>query len=170
MPYSLAVKNSTKEFVDRYGAGIAKAITDTNLFFPTIVAQKALESGWGRSGLSKEAFNFGGIKYAPSLAGVIGYVTKDTTEYIKGKPVKVQQKFSKFKDVESGMRATIQVLMNSRYDNARNNAKTAQEQVLLIAKAGYTTTPPNEYLSRLKRIIEATQDYTGLGRIVSKKK
>lgn len=169
MPYSLAVKNSTKEFVDRYGAGIAKAITDTNLFFPAVVAQKALESGWGRSALTREAFNFGGIKYAPSLAGVVGFVTKDTTEFIKGKKVVIPQKFSKFKDVESGIKATIQVLMGSRYADARNKAKTAEEQVLMIARAGYTTTPANQYLSKLKGIIEATQDYTGLGRIVSKK-
>lgn len=163
--YSLAVKNKTKEFVDKYGKGIALAIKGTGLFFSTIVAQKALESGWGSSGLTKEANNFGGIKYNPNLVGVIGFVTKDTTEFVDGKKVFIKQKFSKFKDIESGVKATIQVLMLDRYANARTKAKTPEEQVLMIAKAGYTTTPPNVYLSRIKGIIEATQDYTGLGRI-----
>lgn len=163
--YSLAVKNRTTQFIKDYGKGIAQAIKGTGLFFPTVVAQKALESGWGQSGLTKEANNFGGIKYAPSLPGVIGYVTKDTTEYIKGKPRKVQAKFSKFKDVESGIRATITVLLGDRYKNARLNATTPEEQVLMIAKAGYTTTPAQKYLSSLQGIIEATQDLTGLGRI-----
>jgi flagellum-specific peptidoglycan hydrolase FlgJ len=168
MAYSLATRNATRDFLKEYGAGIAKAVTNTNLFFPAIVAQKALESGWGRSGLAKEANNFGGIKYAPNLSGVVGFVTKDTTEYVRGKKVKVQAKFSKFKDVESGIRATIQVLMGSRYKDAREKAKTPQEQILMIARAGYTTTPPQKYLDSLNGIIEATQDATGLGRIVSK--
>jgi hypothetical protein len=55
--------------------------------------------------------------------------------------------------------------MSDRYKNARLNAKTPEEQVLMIARAVYTTTPPQKYLSSLQGIIEATQDLTGLGRI-----
>jgi flagellum-specific peptidoglycan hydrolase FlgJ len=165
MPYSLAVKNKTREFIDLYGAGIINAIKGTNLFFATVVAQKCLESGYGASLLAKEDFNFGGIKYAPKLAGVIGYTVRDTAEYIGGKKVIVKQKFSKFKDAESGIRATIQVLLADRYKNARDNAKTAKEQVLMIARAGYTTTPAEKYLASLSGIIEATQDYVQIGRV-----
>jgi flagellum-specific peptidoglycan hydrolase FlgJ len=163
--YSLAVKNRTKKFVDTYGRGIALAIKGTGLFFPTVVSQKALESGWGESELTRTANNFGGIKYNPNLQGVIGSITRDTTEYIKGKKVIVSQKFSRFKDVESGIRATIQVLLSDRYKNARLLAKTPEEQVLMIAKAGYSTAPPQKYLAALQGIIEATQDYAKLGRI-----
>lgn len=165
MPYSLAVKSRTEKFVKDYGKGIALAIKGTNLFFPAIVAQKALESGWAQSSLTREANNFGGIKYNPQLSGVTGFVLKDTTEFVRGRRVFVKEKFSKFKDVESGIRATIQVLLLDRYKNARNLAKTPEEQILMIARAGYTTTPPNQYLSSMRGIIEATQDLTGLGRI-----
>jgi hypothetical protein len=55
--------------------------------------------------------------------------------------------------------------MNDRYKNARDNAKTAKDQILMIAEAGYTTTPPKKYLAALSDIIEAAQDYKGLGRI-----
>jgi len=102
MPYSLAVKNKTKWFVDTYGDGIAKAIKGTNLYFPTVVAQKALESGWGESSLAKYDFNFGGIKCAPErfstlLTGaqlnkaIIGYNAGAYTKSIntQGKPNKV---------------------------------------------------------------------------------
>jgi flagellar protein FlgJ len=163
--YSLAVKNRTKKFVDTYGRGVALAIRGTGLFFPTVIAQKALESGWGESELTREANNFGGIKYNPNLSGVIGSVTRDTVEYVKGKKVFIKQKFSRFKDVESGIRATITVLLLDRYKNARLQAKTPEEQVLMIAKAGYTTAPPQKYLAALEGIIEATQDYAKLGRI-----
>lgn len=163
--YSLAVKNKTTAFVKNYGKGIVDAIKGTGLFFPTIVAMKAVESGWGESQLTKNANNFGGIKYNPNLAGVIGKVTMDTTEYIKGKRVVIKQDFSKFKDVESGFRATIRVLLSDRYKNARLNAKSPEEQVLMIVRAGYSTTPAKVYLSRIQGIIDATRDITGLGRI-----
>jgi len=164
--YSLAVKNKTKWFIDTYGTGIAKAIKGTNLFFPAIVAQKALESGWGQSSLTKQHNNWGGIKCAPNLSGAIGCIKMDTTEYKKGVKVNTKQSFTKFADTESGIRAVTKVLMADRYKNARDNAKTAKEQVLMIAKAGYTTTPPSKYLALLSGIIEAAQDYKGLGRIV----
>jgi len=165
MPYSLAVKNKTKWFIDTYGAGIAKAIKGTNLFFPAIVAQKALESGWGQSYLTTKHNNWGGIKCAPKLEGAIGCIKMDTTEVKKGVKYKTIQSFTKFSDTSSGIKAVTQVLMDSRYTNARNNAKTAKEQILMIAGAGYTTTPPKQYLAAMSGIIEAAQDYKGLGRI-----
>jgi flagellum-specific peptidoglycan hydrolase FlgJ len=166
MPYSLAVKNKTKWFIDTYGAGIAKAIKGTNLFFPAIVAQKALESGWGQSSLTTLHNNWGGIKCAPKLEGAIGCIKMDTTEVKNGVKYNTKQSFTKFLDTASGIKAVTQVLMDDRYKNARNNAKTAKEQVLMIAQAGYTTTPPKQYLAAMNSIIEAAQDYKGLGRIV----
>ena len=162
--YSKAVMQRIKEFIDKFGSGIAKSIVDTGLYFPAVVAQSAYESGYGDR-IPKDSFNFGGIKYNPSLAGVIGKVTMDTTEFIKGKKVIVKQDFSKFKDVESGFRATIRVLLSDRYKNARANAKTPEDQVLMIAKAGYTTTPAKTYLAKMQGIFRATQGLTGLGRI-----
>lgn len=164
--YSLAVKNKTKWFIDTYGAGIAKAIKGTNLFFPAIVAQKALESGWGQSSLTTLHNNWGGIKCAPQLEGATGCIKMDTTEVKNGVKYKTKQSFTKFADTASGIKAVTQVLMADRYKNARNNAKTAKEQVLMIAQAGYTTTPPSKYLASMNSIIEAAQDYKGLGRIV----
>jgi flagellum-specific peptidoglycan hydrolase FlgJ len=163
--YSLAVKNKTKWFIDTYGAGIAKAIKGTNLFFPAIVAQKALESGWGQSDLTTLHNNWGGIKCAPKLKGAIGCIKMDTTEVKKGVKYKTKQSFTKFSDTASGIKAVTEVLMSPIYANARNNAKTAKEQILMIAQAGYTTTPPKQYLALMSGIIEAAQDYKGLGRI-----
>jgi flagellum-specific peptidoglycan hydrolase FlgJ len=163
--YSLAVKNKTKWFIDTYGAGIAQAIKGTNLFFPAVVAQKALESGWGQSDLTKLHNNWGGIKCAPKLAGAVGCIKMNTTEVKNGKSFRTKQSFTKFSDTASGIKAVTQVLMDDRYKNARNNAKTAKEQVLMIAQAGYTTNSPKEYLAAMSSIIEAAQDYKGLGRI-----
>jgi flagellum-specific peptidoglycan hydrolase FlgJ len=162
--YSPFLYNRVKEFVVKYGTGIAKSIKGTNLFFPAVVGQSILESGYGEK-IPLNSNNFGGIKYNANLSGVVGYVESDTTEYKNGVKVKVKQKFSKFKDVESGFLAHIQVLLGSRYENARINAKTPQEQILMIAKSGYTTTPPDKYLAQMNGIIEAVADLTKIGRI-----
>jgi flagellum-specific peptidoglycan hydrolase FlgJ len=162
--YSPFLFSRVKEFVNKYGTGIAKSIKGTGLFFPAVVGQSALESGYGEK-IPLNSNNFGGIKYNPNLIGVIGFVESDTTEYKNGKKVKVKQKFSKFKDVESGFLAHIQVLLGKRYEGARINAKTPQEQILMIAKSGYTTTPADKYLSQMNGIIEAVADLTKIGRI-----
>ena len=166
MPYSQAVKSKTKWFIDKYGEGIALAIKGTNLYFPAVIAQQALESGWGNSELTRLHNNWGGIKCAPSLEGAIGCVKMDTTEWTKsGRKYATKQNFTKFANTKSGMKAHLQVLMADRYKNARDNAKSAKEQIKMIASAGYTTGSPSEYLSAMSGIIEASQDYTGLGRI-----
>jgi len=153
-------------FLFKYGSGIANAIKGTNLFFPAIVAQSIAESGYGRS-IPTGSNNFGGIKYAPDLAGVVGYVLADTTEYVKGKKVKTPNvKFSKFADVESGFKAHIKVLLLDRYKDARLNAKSPEEQITMIAKAGYTTTPPSTYLGLMKGNIVRVRDKTQISKIV----
>jgi flagellum-specific peptidoglycan hydrolase FlgJ len=163
--YGKATYNRMKSFIDKYGYGIAKSITNTGLYFPMVTAQSAYESGYGER-IPDGSNNFGGIKYNPNLKGVIGYVEVDTSEYIGGKKVMVKQKFAKFKDVESGFNAHIQVLMADRYRNARMNAKSPEEQLKMVAQAGYTTTPPDTYLSQIKSMIEASRDYSKIGRIV----
>jgi flagellum-specific peptidoglycan hydrolase FlgJ len=162
--YGIATYNATKKFIQLYGIGVASAIKGTNLFFPAVMAQSALESGYGKY-IPEGSNNFAGIKYNPSLPGVVGYVLQDTTEFVKGKKVKTKAKFAKFKDVQSGFKAHIDVLLGDRYKDARNNAKTPEEQIIMIAKAKYTTTNPIVYLNSMKGIIEAVRDIAQLGRI-----
>lgn len=151
-------------FIIKYGSGIVNSIKGTNLFFPAVVAQSILESGYGRK-IPKDSNNFAGIKYSPNLEGVIGYVEADTTEKVRGVKVRVKAKFSKFKDVESGFKAHIQVLMGDRYAFARNNTKSPEEQIIEIAKAGYTSTPPKEYLNAMKGNIDRVRDMTKIARV-----
>jgi len=162
--YGKATYNAIKKFDATYGGGIIKAITNTGLFYPAVVAQSAWESGYGEK-IPLDSNNFGGIKYNPNLNGVIGYVLADTTEYVNGKKVRVKAKFSKFKDVESGFKAHIQVLMGERYKNARLNAKSPEQQILMIAQSGYSTMIPQAYLDQMKGLIEAARDISKLGRL-----
>ncbi len=162
--YGIATYNATKQFIKEYGVGIANAIKGSGIFFPVAIGQKAYESGYGKR-IPKGSNNFGGIKYNPKLDGVIGFVTADTTEYIKGKKVNIKQNFAKFKDVESGIRGYVNVLKSPRYSRAMA-AKSPEEQILLIAQAGYTTAPPKKYADSLMPLIEAARDISKLGKIV----
>jgi flagellum-specific peptidoglycan hydrolase FlgJ len=164
MAYSKLVEKRIREFIRMYGEGIAIAINNTGLFFPAVIGQSAWESGYGER-IPPNSNNFAGIKYNPNLQNVVGFVIADTTEYIRGRKVKRKEKFSKFKDVASGFKAHIEVLMKDRYKNARLNAKSPEEQMVMIAQSGYSTTPAQQYMEQMKPLIEAARDISGLGRI-----
>jgi flagellum-specific peptidoglycan hydrolase FlgJ len=55
---------------------------------PVTVAQFLLESNWGQAGMG-DAHNYFGIKARPGEP----FVTKTTTEFVNGQPVKVDAKF-----------------------------------------------------------------------------
>ena len=167
MAYSKVIKEATTKYIQDYGAYFINAIANTGIYFPVVIAQSAVESGWAKSSLTTQGFNFGGIKYNPNLKGVVGVITKDTSEYIKGKKVTVSAKFSKFADVQSGINSYVNLLMLTRYTSARLDAKSPEEQVKMLVKAGYSTTPPDLYLKGLQNIIDAARDISQLGRIVA---
>ena len=151
-------------FIYLYGEGIAKAIKGTNLFFPAITALKITESGYGRN-IPTNSFNFGGVKYNPNIHD--NFVLSDTYEVKNGKRVLVRNtKFAKFKNAEDGIKQNIQVLLGDRYKNARLSAKNPDDQILMIAKAGYTTTPASQYLSLMSGNIKRVAKKTGFGKIV----
>ncbi len=130
---------------------------------PAIAALKMFESGYGRSQLAQQAFNFGGVKYNPNKHS--DFITMPTTEYVNGKQVTQNLKFAKFKDVEDGLKNNIGVLMLDRYKKARE-ATTPEEQIIAIVKGGYSTTPPNTYLNNMKGLIKRVAKKTGFGKIV----
>jgi flagellum-specific peptidoglycan hydrolase FlgJ len=161
--YGIATYNATKKFIKEYGKGIANAVKGTGIFFSVAIGQKAFESGYGKR-IPAGSNNFGGIKYAPNLKGVVGFVTADTTEVIKGKKVNVKQKFSKFATVEDGIAGYISVLKNPRYAKALQ-AKTPYDQLFEIAKAGYTTENAKKYADSIYPLVEADRDISQIGRI-----
>jgi hypothetical protein len=57
-------------------------------------------------------------------------------------------------------------LLGDRYKNARLSAKNPDDQILMIAKAGYTTTPASQYLSLMSGNIKRVAKKTGFGKIV----
>jgi hypothetical protein len=149
-------------FIYLYGDGIAKAIKGTKLFFSAITALKITESGYGRN-IPLNSFNFGGVKYNANIHD--DFVLSDTSEIVNGKRVFIKAKFAKFKDAEDGIKKNIAVLLADRYKNARLKARSPEEQIKLIAQAGYTTTPSTSYLKLMQGNIDRVRKKTGFGRI-----
>jgi hypothetical protein len=149
-------------FLYLYGDGIAKAIKGTELFFSGISALKITESGYGRN-IPLNSFNFGGVKYNPNIHS--DFVLADTSEIVKGKRVFIKAKFAKFKDAEDGIKRNIAVLLGDRYKKARSQARSPEEQIKMIAQAGYTTTPSTQYLKLMQGNIDRVRKKTGFGRI-----
>ena len=119
-----------------------------------ILAQTGLETGWGKSSLVNDAYNFGGIKAVKSQDYVTRYtyeVVSNPNEYFtrdKSKDKKVgtktqiylPQKFARYPNVWEGLKSYAKVLMLPRYKEAfkYTDPKKFAEQ---IAKGGYATSP-----------------------------
>jgi flagellum-specific peptidoglycan hydrolase FlgJ len=157
------VDSKVRYFIYKYGKGVAASIKGTGLFYPAVMAQSIFESGYGKS-IPPGSNNFGGIKYNPNIHS--GYISIMTTEYVKGVPFRVEQKFAKFPTVEEGFYQHIKTLLGDRYKNARINAKTPEEQIVLIVKSGYASLPPDQYLLGVKGNIKRITAKTGILRIV----
>ena len=83
---------SKEEFIAAATAA-AQASSATSGFPPGVtVAQAALESGWGNSGLARAANNYFGIKARPRG----DTVELPTVEYVDGAPVRSTAKFAKY--------------------------------------------------------------------------
>lgn len=150
-------------FIYVHGENIAKFLKNTNLFFPAITAMKCYESGYGKR-IPPNSFNYGGVKYNPNIHS--DYVLVDTFEYINKKKVPTKAKFAKFKNAEEGLKQNIGVLLGSRYKKARDEAKSPEEQIKMIASLGYTSTPPDLYLREMSGIVKRIAKKTGFGKIV----
>lgn len=131
------------------------AIADMkNTFIPAslIIAQAALESAWGTSGLTKKGNNLFGIKGK----GPAGSCTMPTTEYVNGKPIKVDAAFRAYNNWgESIADHTKLILGGVSWD--RNKYKKVigvdgRMAAKEIQKAGYATDP--KYADKLIAIMD----------------
>jgi flagellum-specific peptidoglycan hydrolase FlgJ len=162
--------DKTKKVIDLYGADIATAIKGTGLFFPTVVAQVCLEAykpGSDQfSELAKKYNNYSGIKYSTSYTS-LGPAQMDTTEFINGVRKPVKANFAIFSDFKQYIQAYVKILTNVPSYRAAGvfQAKSPEEQVLLLVKGGYSTTPGTQYLNIAKCYINSARDIVGFGKI-----
>lgn len=105
-----------------------------------LVAQDALESNWGRSGLSKWN-NFGGIK---DFRTNVDSVKVDTIEYENGQRKTKIQPFRKFATIDDYAKYKIDLLGNNNYKVFDYDPKELYSR-LVNAKRKYATDPRYEW-------------------------
>lgn len=118
------------------------------------LAQAALESGWGKSGLAARHNNYFGIK-SHGKPGSAGTVRMPTTEYRGGRRVREMATFRKYRSPADSFTDHGRFLReNRRYRNAFQYANDPARFARELQRAGYATDPA--YAQKLVSIMRRT--------------
>ena len=110
------------------------------------VAQAALESGWGKSRLSREAHNYFGIK----AHGSHQFVEFPTTEVQEGRTVRVSARFARYGSMEECFRdRDLLIRKSARYREACTRANIPEQ--FIISLAVHWATDP-QYATKLLQL------------------
>ncbi|MFZ3161702.1 MAG: flagellar assembly peptidoglycan hydrolase FlgJ [Rhodoferax sp.] len=143
-----------EQFVERMLPAAQRASAASGIPAQLIMAQAALESGWGRREIhaadGTNSFNLFGIKADRSWKGPVAETT--TTEYVNGVVQKTRAAFRAYGSYEEAFTDYARFLLgNPRYANvlATNNPEAAAHK---LQRAGYATDPA--YGGKLVRIMQ----------------
>ncbi len=131
-----------------------------------LVAQAALETGWGKSMIRQKdgsnSHNLFGIK-ATNWSGESAAAR--TTEYVNGRAVKQVEGFRAYASFEQSFDDFVSLLQNSdRYQSAVNAGGDSERFVRELQKAGYATDPQYaRKVSQIARRMEAYQTVASTG-------
>lgn len=141
------------QYIEKIWKAAVEACRGKGLFPSVMIAQGILESGNGNSGLAKSYNNHFGIKAGVDWTGKVANL--NTKEVIDGDVVPEHAFFRVYDSIEAGFKDRNAFLKkNPRYTKAGVfSAKTPDEQIYSLAKAGYATDP--DYARKLKSIIRA---------------
>lgn len=125
-----------------------------------LVAQAALETGWGKSiirtGDGGSSYNLFGIKTHQSWSGDSARVL--TTEYRDGKPVREVAKFRAYDSYAQSFEDYVSFLQgNGRYQKALSATENPERFVRELQQAGYATDP--NYARKISQIARKMQTY-----------
>ncbi len=124
-----------------------------------LVAQAALETGWGKSIINNKggdsSHNLFGIK-AHGWGGASANVT--TSEYVQGVKVKEKADFRSYDSFEQSFNDYVSFLQsNGRYSQALQSTANPERFVNELQQAGYATDP--HYARKISQIAQKMQTY-----------
>lgn len=151
---SASLQGNVDEFVGRMGASAQVASAASGVPAPLILAQAALESGWGKREIraddGTQSFNLFGIKADRGWKGAT--VETTTTEYVDGEPQKVRAKFRAYASYDEAFTDYARfITRNPRYANVLAT-DDPNEAAHGLQRAGYATDP--KYGEKLVRIMQ----------------
>jgi flagellar protein FlgJ len=147
---------SPGEFVNQVMPTIRRAASALGLNPLGLLAQAALETGWGqrmpRTADGSPSFNMFGIKAGDSWTGA--RATADTMEFSNGVATPRRTAFRAYGSIEDSVNDFANLLRNSpRYRDAVAAGNDTQAYVDGIGKSGYATDP--EYANKLSQILNS---------------
>lgn len=144
-PQHSKASTQTTQFISKLGPSVKSVANSYKLYPSVMMAQAALESGWGSSTLSTSANNYFGVKGAYNGQSV----TMSTAEYdSNGQLYYTDAQFKKYPSIKASMTDNAQLLRNgisgtpSFYSGTwRENASTYEDAA--NALTGKYATAPN---------------------------
>lgn len=132
-----------KSFVNRMSASAEKASQISGVPSKVILAQAALETGWGRHQIRTsgggESFNLFGIKAGDHWKGKTASVV--TTEYVDGEALRTVEKFRAYSSYEEAFSDYGRLIAESPRYARVVNAPNAQAAAYALQTSGYATDP-----------------------------
>jgi len=135
---------SAREFVSDVWDQAVSAASQLGLDPLVLVAQSALETGWGKRVIQSldggSSFNLFGIKAGKGWQG--DSVTVSTLEYREGLAAKEQASFRVYDSIADSFSDYVDLLTSSpRYQQALENVEDAGQFLRGLQEAGYATDP-----------------------------
>ena len=141
-----------QEFLQQVAPVIQQVASERGYRFPSaIIAQAALESGWGQSVLSSQYFNFFGMKCGSTYNGKsINMTTKE--EYQPGTMTTIRDNFRAYNNIREGIEGYFNFICMQRYQNLKT-ATSPEDYIQRLKNDGWATA--SAYVSAVTTILNA---------------
>ncbi|POT57732.1 flagellar assembly peptidoglycan hydrolase FlgJ [Citrobacter amalonaticus] len=148
------LSGDSKDFLAQLSLPARLASEQSGVPHHLILAQAALESGWGQRQIRREngepSFNLFGVKASANWKGPVTEIT--TTEYEKGEAKKVKAKFRVYSSYLEALSDYVGLLTRNPRYAAVTTASTAEQGAQALQNAGYATDP--NYARKLTNMIQ----------------
>lgn len=153
------------DFIAQLSQPAKMASAESGIPHHLILAQAALESGWGQRQIltseGKPSYNVFGIKASANWQGKTTEIT--TTEYENGDAKKVKAKFRVYDSYFDALNDYVKLIANNPRYSAVTTAATPEQGAKALQEAGYATDP--KYAQKLVGMI---QQFKNMGEKVVK--
>jgi len=149
---------TAEEFISSVWEHAKTAAKKIGLDPSVMVAQAALETGWGKHIINKSdgnsSFNLFNIKSDNRWDGE--KASKMTLEFEDGTAVKKQANFRAYDSIKDSVNDFVDFLtQNPRYETALKNTAKPEQYLDSLQEAGYATDP--NYADKIKRVLNSSQ-------------
>ncbi len=152
--YDDSLPGDSKAFLAQLSLPAQLASQQSGVPHHLILAQAALESGWGQRQIRREngepSYNLFGVKASDNWKGPVTEIT--TTEYENGEAKKVKAKFRVYSSYLEALSDYVGLLTRNPRYAAVTTAASAEQGAQALQDAGYATDP--HYARKLTNMIQ----------------